>query len=138
KITDRRKNLPSDYEHVCNVCCTEINPEDDKTFVKCTICQKYICRSLNCASWSSESSKWECELCKKSEESWLTTSSWVAEQISFHQETTMHPPRARSEIYISQLVIIMAVRCVNFESVSQVGANSAMITADKSLKLENM
>ena len=64
------------------------------------ICQKYICRSLNCASWSPEYSKWECELCKKSEESLAHTSSWVADQISFHQEILMHPKRARSEIYI--------------------------------------
>ncbi|KNC26129.1 hypothetical protein FF38_12233 [Lucilia cuprina] len=133
KITNRKKKQSNENEFFCNVCCAEIDPEDDKTFVKCYICQKYICRSIKCADWLPKTAEWECELCQTSKESLAQTSSWVADQISFHQEKLIHPPRARSEIYIP--ISECNDSSIHFESVSQIGANSAMITAEQKLKI---
>ncbi|XP_037827901.1 titin isoform X3 [Lucilia sericata] len=133
KITNRKKKQSNENEFFCNVCCAEIDPEDDKTFVKCYICQKYICRSIKCADWLPKTAEWECELCQTSKESLAQTSSWVADQISFHQEKLIHPPRARSEIYIP--ISECNDSSIHFESVSQIGANSATITAEQKLKI---
>ncbi|XP_046809418.1 uncharacterized protein LOC111675881 isoform X3 [Lucilia cuprina] len=133
KITNRKKKQSNENEFFCNVCCAEIDPEDDKTFVKCYICQKYICRSIKCADWLPKTAEWECELCQTSKESLAQTSSWVADQISFHQEKLIHPPRARSEIYIP--ISECNDSSIHFESVSQIGANSSMITAEQKLKI---
>ncbi|XP_065370575.1 uncharacterized protein M7BP isoform X5 [Calliphora vicina] len=133
KITNRKKKPSNENEFFCNVCCADIDPEDDKTFVKCYICQKYICRSIKCADWLPKTAEWECELCQTSKESLAQTSSWVADQISFHQEKLIHPPRARSEIYIP--ISECNDSSIHFESVSQIGANSTMVTAEQKLKI---
>ncbi|XP_075167348.1 myosin-7a binding protein isoform X7 [Haematobia irritans] len=134
KISDRKKRkLVEGTEFLCNVCCAEINPEDAKTFVKCYICQKYICRSIKCADWLPKTAQWECELCQTSKESMAQTSSWVADQISFNQQKLVYPMRARSEIYIP--ISECNDSSIHFESVSQIGATSALITAEQKLKI---
>ncbi|XP_059225451.1 uncharacterized protein LOC106081450 isoform X4 [Stomoxys calcitrans] len=135
KISERKKKktVEGPPEFICNVCCAEVNPDDAKTFVTCFICQKYICRSLKCADWLSQTAQWECELCQTSKDSMAQTSSWVAEQMSFNQQKLVYPMRARSEIYIP--ISECNDSSIHFESVSQIGATSALITAEQKLKI---
>uniref|UniRef100_A0A1A9WMV2 Uncharacterized protein n=1 Tax=Glossina brevipalpis TaxID=37001 RepID=A0A1A9WMV2_9MUSC len=133
KLNERNRKKSLDERHFCNVCCTEINPEDTKNFVKCWLCLKYTCRSFKCANWLPKAALWECELCQTSKESMAQTSSWVAEQFSFNEDKLVYPLRARSEIFIP--INECNDNTINFDSVSQVGANSTIITTEQKLKI---
>uniref|UniRef100_A0A1A9ZYG8 Uncharacterized protein n=1 Tax=Glossina pallidipes TaxID=7398 RepID=A0A1A9ZYG8_GLOPL len=103
------------------------------TFVKCWLCLKYACRGFKCANWLPKVALWECDLCQKSKESMAQTSSWVAEQFSFNEDKLVYPLRARSEIFIP--INECNDNTINFDSVSQIGANSTIITAEQKLKI---
>ncbi|XP_061390045.1 serine-rich adhesin for platelets [Musca vetustissima] len=134
KISDRKKKKAHDgADYLCNVCCADIDPEDSKTFVKCYICQKHICRSIKCADWLPKTAQWECELCQSSKHSMAQTSSWVADQQSFNQQKLVYPMRARSEIFIP--ISECNDGSMHFESVSQIGAATAVITPEQKLKI---
>ncbi|XP_037895879.1 uncharacterized protein LOC119641360 isoform X3 [Glossina fuscipes] len=133
KLNERNRKKSLDERHFCNVCCTEINPEDVKSFVKCWLCLKSTCRSFKCANWLPKVALWECDLCQKSKESMAQTSSWVAEQFSFNEDKLVYPLRARSEIFIP--INECNDNTINFDSVSQIGANSTIITAEQKLKI---
>ncbi|KAI9577614.1 hypothetical protein GQX74_013308 [Glossina fuscipes] len=91
------------------------------------------CRSFKCANWLPKVALWECDLCQKSKESMAQTSSWVAEQFSFNEDKLVYPLRARSEIFIP--INECNDNTINFDSVSQIGANSTIITAEQKLKI---
>ncbi|XP_032590976.1 uncharacterized protein LOC6560471 isoform X11 [Drosophila grimshawi] len=128
KIVDKKpkKENEGGEQQSCNVCCADLDLSSAKNYVRCCTCGKCVCRSIKCAEWRPKAAQWECELCHSSKQSLEQTSSWVAEQMSFNQQKYIYPLRARSEIYIP-ISADMADSTLNFESVSQIGANSVAI-----------
>ncbi|XP_030563630.1 general transcriptional corepressor trfA isoform X5 [Drosophila novamexicana] len=122
----KKKANASSEQHSCNVCCADLDLSSAKNYVTCCTCGKHVCRGIKCADWLPKAAQWVCELCHSSKQSLEQTSSWVAEQMSFNQQKFVYPLRARSEIYIP-ISAEMADSSMHFESVSQVGANSATL-----------
>ncbi|XP_033150947.1 uncharacterized protein LOC108596318 isoform X3 [Drosophila busckii] len=128
KIVDKKQQKSKQVEaaeslHSCNVCCAELDLSSGKNYITCGTCGKFVCRNIKCAAWRPQPALWECELCQSSKQSLAHTSSWVAEQMSFNQHKFVYPLRARSEVYIP----IIGDSSMNFESVSQVGAQSMSV-----------
>ncbi|XP_067633349.1 mucin-17 [Eurosta solidaginis] len=134
KICERRIfKKGSANENICNVCCRQIVQFDSKSVVTCCVCNKQICRGAKCSTWLPKAACWECQLCHTSKDSLSHTQSWVAEQMSFNRQKYVYPMRARSEIYIP--IRDCNESPMHFESVSQVGENTAAITAEQKLKI---
>ncbi|KAH8371176.1 hypothetical protein KR093_006386 [Drosophila rubida] len=116
-----KKHKKEDEEELqsCNVCCADLDTSSAKNYVTCCTCGKFVCRGIKCADWRPKDAQWECELCHSSKQSLAHTSSWVAEQMCFNQQKIVYPLRARSEVYIP-----ITDSSMQFESVSQAGANS--------------
>ncbi|XP_060655195.1 general transcriptional corepressor trfA isoform X11 [Drosophila nasuta] len=121
KIVDKKKEKKENGEELqsCNVCGADLDTSSAKNYVTCCTCGKFVCRGIKCADWRPKDAQWECELCHSSKQSLAHTSSWVAEQMCFNQQKFVYPLRARSEVYIP-----ITDSSMQFESVSQAGANS--------------
>ncbi|XP_062133052.1 uncharacterized protein LOC133843489 isoform X4 [Drosophila sulfurigaster albostrigata] len=121
KIVDKKKEKKENGEELqsCNVCGADLDTSSVKNYVTCCTCGKFVCRGIKCADWRPKDAQWECELCHSSKQSLAHTSSWVAEQMCFNQQKFVYPLRARSEVYIP-----ITDSSMQFESVSQAGANS--------------
>ncbi|XP_054090197.1 uncharacterized protein LOC128919751 isoform X2 [Zeugodacus cucurbitae] len=121
-------------DNTCNVCSRQIHIIDTKSFITCCECNKRICNDVKCSNLLARSGRWICQLCHAPKNSLTHTQSWIAEQMFFNrQKYVYHPMRARSEIYIP-------IRDYNegstiFESVSQVGLNPSVITANQKAKI---
>ncbi|XP_034479689.1 uncharacterized protein LOC117785658 isoform X4 [Drosophila innubila] len=128
KIVDKKPKKAEAVEELqsCNVCCAELDTSSAKNYVTCCTCGKFVCRGIKCADWRPKDAQWECELCHSSKQSLAHTSSWVAEQMCFNQQKFVYPLRARSEVYIP-----ITDSSMQFESVSQIGANSVNINGDE-------
>nr|XP_036223328.1 uncharacterized protein LOC106614091 isoform X5 [Bactrocera oleae] len=120
-------------DNICNVCSCPINIIDPKSFITCFVCNKRICHATKCSNLVPKSGQRECQICHSSKDSLTHTQSWIAEQMFFNHQKYVYPMRARSEIYIP--IKDYNEGSTYFESVSQVGANSFVITPDQKTKI---